>query len=111
MLRTLRKDKKTLVVKEKMTQSATRPMSGPCTPINLPAQEAPNFAPGRVGLVAALSLGWGDAIGVVSISVSVRGRKKERCAFFNASPRDYDRFQPARNRRCRSGERFLPGFR
>src|ERR1700688_4567999 len=69
MLRTFRKDKKALVVKEKMMQSATRPMSGPCTPISLPAHEAPNFAPGTVGLVVALSLGWGVAMGEWSVSV------------------------------------------
>src|SRR6202142_4376023 len=84
MLRRFRKEKKTLVVKEKTTQSATRPISGPCTPISLPANEAPNFAPGTVGLVAALSLGWGDAMKSGQCQWSVSVRKERQIAFFQA---------------------------
>ena len=53
-----------MVLIEKIMQSATKPMSGPCTPMSLLANDAqPRGAgTGAAARVAALSLVWGFAI-------------------------------------------------
>jgi hypothetical protein len=57
MFNRLRKERKALVVKEKIMQSATSPMRGPWTPMSLLAHDGPDLPAETIDLAAPSFVG------------------------------------------------------